>query len=112
MDGDCPDAEREGKMNEHENDTGDPAGRQTLPVLETDEAAREPGRADLVVDLSGIQQLDLTSLALLLTAQQKAQKEDSVVWLAGVPLGIWRALHAMGLGRFFRPFPVSGESAA
>ena len=39
----------------------------------------------------------LASLALLLTAQQRAEKEDRGVWLAGVPIPIWKALHAMGL---------------
>ena len=43
-------------------------------------------KGDLVVDLSGIKKLDLASLALLLTAQQKAEQEDRDVWLAGVPL--------------------------
>ena len=68
-------------------------------------------RGDLVVDLSGITELDLASLALLLTAQQNVEQEDRDVWLAGVPLHVWQALNAMGLGRFFKPFPVSGEVA-
>lgn len=67
---------------------------------------------DLVVDLSGLRELDFASLALLLTAQQQAEQEDRVVWLAGVPLQIWRNLNASGLGRFFRPFPVSGQKVA
>jgi ABC-type transporter Mla MlaB component len=73
-------------------------------------SCRESG--DLVVDLSGIRKLDFASLALLLTAQQQAEQEDRVVWLAGVPVQIWRNLTASGLGRFFRPFPVSGEKVA
>ena len=98
-------------MNEHENHarTKDHAG--DLPILEPAEVASQRKKGDLVVDLSGIQELDLTSLALLLTAQQNAEQEDRDVWLAGVPLHVWRALNAMGLGQFFKPFPVSGEVA-
>lgn len=65
---------------------------------------------DLVVDLTGISRLNLTDLALLLTAQRNAEQEDKTVWLAGVPLQIWQALRAMGLGGYFKPFPTSGES--
>jgi anti-anti-sigma regulatory factor len=102
------DAEREGTMNEHENEARTPEEVGRIHVLET---ADSTGSRDLVVDLSGIKELDLTSLALLLTAQQRAEKEDRGVWLAGVPIPIWKALHAMGLGRLFKPFPVSAEVA-
>ena len=105
------DAAREGTMNEHEKDarTREHAGH--LPTLEPVQVAAPGEKGDLVVDLSGIRELDLTSLALLLTAQQKAEKEDRDVWLAGVPLHVWQALNAMGLGQFFKPFPLSGEVA-
>ena len=98
-------------MNEHETEarTGEHSG--DLPVLESAAVAAQRKKGGLVVDLSGVRELDLTSLALLLTAQQKAAQEDREVWLAGVPLHVWQALHAMGLGRFFKPFPVSGEVA-
>ncbi len=82
-----------------------------LPIPAPGSSFRSPNRRDLVVDLTGIQELDLTNLALLLTAQQNAQKEDRAIWLVGVPLNVWQALHAMGLGRFFKPFPVSHEVA-
>jgi ABC-type transporter Mla MlaB component len=71
-------------------------------------ATPEPRERDLVVDLSHMQKLDITSLALLLTAQRQAKEEDRDVWLAGVPLQVWEALDGLGLGRFFKPFPVSG----
>lgn len=108
--GKITDRAREEIMNEHERQTTlreDETGPETvfprtLPV---------PEKRDLVVDLTGITRLDLKSLALLLTAQQQAAKEDRKVWLAGVPLRIWKALDDMGLGRFFRFFPVSGEMA-
>jgi ABC-type transporter Mla MlaB component len=102
-----PEAEREEIMNEHEKDTRTPDER--YEALGT--VSGRVKRGDLVVDLSGIKELDLTSLALLLTAQQRAEKEDRGVWLAGVPLQMWKALHAMGLGGLFKPFPVSGEVA-
>ena len=98
-------------MNEHENDTGLPDRAEELQVMESAETVRHRKKGDLVVDLSGIKELDVTSLALLLTAQQKAKQEDRAVWLAGVPMQVWHALNAMGLGRFFKPFPVSGEVA-
>ena len=98
-------------MNEHENDTGLPDRAEELQVMESAEAVAPRKKGDLVLDLSGMKELDVTSLALLLTAQQKAKQEDRAVWLAGVPIRVWQALNAMGLGRFFKPFPVSGEVA-
>jgi ABC-type transporter Mla MlaB component len=105
------DAEREGAMNEHENDVRAPEENERIRLIDAARTAGPRKKGDLVVDLSGIKELDLISLALLLTAQQKAEKEDRGVWLAGVPLQMWKALHSMGLGRFFKPFPVSGEVA-
>lgn len=99
-------------MNEHGEETGARGVVRTLPVVDRRSHGRMPDRSDLVVDLTGIQELDVTSLALLLTAQQNAQKEDRAIWLAGVPMGVWQALHAMGLGRFFKPFPVSAGGSA
>ena len=98
-------------MNEHENDTRLPDQPDELATFEQGDTGAARRKGDLVVDLSGITELDLASLALLLTAQQKAKEEDRDVWLAGVPLHVWKALNAMGLGRFFKPFPVSQEVA-
>ncbi len=98
-------------MNEHENDTRLPDQTGDLTTFEPGGAGTSERKGDLVVDLTGITELDLASLALLLTAQQKAEQEDRDVWLVGVPLHVWKALNAMGLGRFFKPFPVSGEVA-
>jgi anti-anti-sigma regulatory factor len=98
-------------MNEHEKNTGIDEGLDALGVAAKDRLqARIPER-DLVLDFSGIRKLDMANLSILLTAQQHAQEEDRSVWLAGIPLEIWRALHAMGLGAFFKPFPTSGELA-
>jgi len=99
-------------MNEHEVQTRTGEKAPSLPVVGSRTLGGKPGRADLVVDLSGVQKLDVTSLALLLTAQQNALKEDRAMWLAGVPMGVWRTLHDMGLGRFFKPFPVSPRSVS
>jgi len=99
-------------MNEQENERIAGAGRdvESLPVL--GRSTEGPGRrtGDLVVDLSGFKKLDLTSLALLLTAQRQAREEDREVWLAGVPVRIWEALENMGLGGLFKAFPVSGQA--
>ncbi|NIP57832.1 MAG: hypothetical protein GWM92_17770 [Gemmatimonadetes bacterium] len=51
-------------------------------------------------------------LALLLTACQIAEEEDRTVWAAGLPSSTWGALNAMGLGHFFRHFPLSEERRA
>ena len=98
-------------MNEHANDTGTEEKRVEISVLESSEVAAPRKKGDLVVDLSGVRELDFANLALLLTAQQKAEQEDRDVWLAGVPINVWQALNAMGLGQFFKPFPVSREVA-
>lgn len=84
--------------------------RKDLTVLSPGEDRPSPEKKDLVVDLSGMRELNLTSLALLLTAQRSAQRENRAVWLAGVPGQVWEALYAMGLGRFFRAFPTVGEA--
>ncbi|MFH1763983.1 MAG: STAS domain-containing protein [Gemmatimonadota bacterium] len=99
-------------MNEQENDARTGERNGNLPVLDAAGITAPRKKGDLVVDLSGIRELNQINLALLLTAQQKAEQEDRDVWLAGVPLHVWQALYAMGFGRFFRPFPVSGEVAS
>jgi len=98
-------------MNEHESDARNESQAQDLPVLEPVRPSTPRTKGDLVVDLSGIKELNLASLALLLTAQQLAKEEHRAVWLAGVPLNVWQALDSMGLGKFFKPFPTSREVA-
>ena len=97
-------------MNGHESDPTIREDTRVLPVLGTQRVSGQVKKADLVLDLSGIQELDVANLSLLLTTQQKAEQEDRDVWLVGVPIGVWQALHAMGLGGFFKPFPASGEA--
>ena len=63
-------------MNEHENDTRMPDQTGELAAFKPDGEATGKRKGDLVVDLSGITELDLASLSMLLTAQQKAEKED------------------------------------
>jgi anti-anti-sigma regulatory factor len=98
-------------MNEQENDTRTGEHGGNLAALEAAGVAVPRKEGDLVVDLTGIRELDLINLSLLLTAQRNAEEEDREVWLAGVPRKVWQALDAMGLGGFFRPFPVSTEVA-
>ena len=98
-------------MNEHENDTRIERPVETLHVAGPEGPRARTRGKDLVVDLSGIRKLDHANLSLLLTAQRQAQEEDRAIWLAGVPFEVWQALHAMGLGDFFKPFPVSREVA-
>lgn len=99
-------------MNENTNTTGERGAGRTLYVLDNLETGDAGHGSDLVVDLTGIQALDSVNLALLLTAQRNAQEEDRAVWLAGVPLSVWQALHALGVGHLFKPFPVFGETPA
>ena len=99
-------------MNEHEKETGIQKDTSKLPLAASRRTRGGPVRRDLVVDLSEMKELDVTSLALLLTAQQNAQKEDRAIWLTGVPVETWQTLRAMGLGRFFKPFPGSAGAAA
>ncbi len=71
-----------------------------------------PRPSDLVFDFSGMGQMTGADLALLLTACQIAEEEDRTVWAAGLPSSTWGALNAMGLGHFFRHFPLSEERRA
>jgi len=96
-------------MNEHEKDTETGSQVEALPVVASEGVEATPSDGDLVVDLTGIRELDVANLSILLTTQQQAQGEDRVIWLAGVPFEVWRTLHQMGLGGYFRPFPISGE---
>lgn len=77
---------------------------------------RAPGRQairpDVVLDLSDHDELGVADLALLLTAQQIAQREYRSIWIAGLPLEAWHTLHEMGLSHFFRPFPLSPRGNA
>ncbi len=99
-------------MSEERKDIESREGRRDLHVLDPAKVGPKRNPGDLVVDFSGIRKLDLTNLALLLTAQRNAELEDREVWLAGVTLQVWEALRAMGLGGLFKPFPVSGEAKA
>ena len=99
-------------MNQESKSTGDENRARLGTVLAAARPMPAFRRSDLIVDLSGIRALDFTSLALLLTAQQKAQLEDRAVWLVGVPLELWKSLQVMGLGRVFRLFPLSGSLTA
>jgi ABC-type transporter Mla MlaB component len=99
-------------MNEHEKETRIQKDTSKIPLAARRRTRRVPAGQDLVLDLSEMKELDVTNLALLLTAQQNAQKEDRAIWLTGVPVGTWHTLRTMGLGRFFRPFPGSAGAAA
>lgn len=73
---------------------------------------RQRTRPDVVLDLSDRDGLGVADLALLLTAQQIAQREHRSIWIAGLPLDAWHTLHEMGLSHFFRPFPLSPKGNA
>jgi anti-anti-sigma regulatory factor len=77
---------------------------QTVPVTSTEEA-RDDAVSDLIFDFSELEGLDLKGLAMLLTAQQVADRNAQTVWLAGLPRRVWKVFRAMGLDEYFREFP-------
>ena len=105
------DAAREGTMNEHTPDTEIEARPAKARPARVGAFRTIPEVRDLVIDLSGYLELDVTLLGMLLTAREKAAEEGKAVWLAGLHVQLWQALHAMGLARLFRPFPASEEAA-
>lgn len=64
-----------------------------------------PAGADLVFDFSGVTNLDLASLSLLLTARQLAHEDSRDVWVRALPCSTWRVLYSLGLQNYFRLFP-------
>lgn len=98
-------------MNEYRSEPRGDARTDEMAVLKASSPHGQPAKDDLVVDLSRTRELNLANLTVLLTAQQQAEEEDRAVWLVGVPMNVWRALDSMGLGRFFKAFPVSQELA-
>ena len=64
--------------------------------------------ADLVFDFSGLHPLELTDLALVLTARLRAAPSDRV-WVRALPHGAWRVLRGLGLDHLFRFYPAPGN---
>lgn len=98
-------------MRDHgrEGRNGDGSSPTTVPpmVRTTPEAEDAEPHRDLVFDFSQMDDISVHDLSVLLTAQRLATEEDRAVWAAGVQVETWHALHAMGLGHYFRPFPTS-----
>lgn len=69
-------------------------------------------RPDLVFDFSGLDEMTVLDLSVLLTAQRLASREDRTVWATGVAHQTWFALDAMGLTGFFKPFPAEENAKA
>jgi anti-anti-sigma regulatory factor len=97
-------------MNEQERDRR-VEGAETLEPFEARKPWRRGRFRDLVLDLSGVGDIDAANLTLLLTAQQHARSEGRSVWLAGTSAKIWETIVAMGLGRFFKRFPAPYKGA-
>lgn len=83
---------------------------QTVPVASIDEAHEGPLASDLIFDFSEMETLDVKGLAMLLTAQQVADRNAQTVWLAGLPRRVWEVFRAMGLDEYFREFPGLGDA--
>ncbi len=81
-----------------------------LPRSEGPEDGREatPG-TDLVFEFSGRRGLDMTSLALVLTARLQAGPLGRV-WVKEIPVETWNALRSMGLDHFFMVVPGPGDA--
>ncbi len=100
-------------MNGRNYDDSDPRGYGAAVGLATvEETSHQPNDVDLIFDFTGIQTLDVRSLSLLLTAQQVADRDGNVVWVAGLPEQVWSVFRAMGLDDFFREFPKDGDARA
>lgn len=98
-------------MNEHAQDGYLEAKPPRFKRLSGSGYHHAPRKDDVVIDLSGVLELDVASLGLLLTAQQQAETEGRCVWLAGLHVQLWQALDAMGLGRLFKAFPIPQKAA-
>ena len=109
--GGSADAAREGAMNEQASNADMEVRARRARRLRGGGFHHAPERRDLVIDLSGVTELDVTSLAIILTARQKAEEEGRRVWLAGLQVHLWQALNAMGLARLFMAFPIPDEVA-
>jgi hypothetical protein len=109
--GEPVDAAREGEMKEHTSNTDSRVKAPRPKRLWGGGFLHALEKRDIVIDLSGVTELDVTSLSMILTARQKAEEEGRIVWLAGLQLHLWQALSAMGLARLFKAFPIPDEAA-
>lgn len=82
-----------------------------VPVSEAREwAADDAGTGnDLVFDFTGEYGLDLTDLALVLTARLQAGPEGRV-WVRHIPDETWNVLQALGLDHLFHVYPGPGDA--
>lgn len=99
-------------MNEQERDRRVQGAEVAFEPFEARKPWRRNRVRDLVLDLSGVNDIDAANLTLLLTAQQYARREGRSVWLAGASAKIWETIVAMGLVRFFKRFPAPYKGAA
>ncbi|MFD7004158.1 STAS domain-containing protein [Streptomyces mirabilis] len=65
-----------------------------------------PGQ-DLVIDLSGLEYCDSTSITALLPCRQRAQAADADMTLAAVPANTLRILTVVGLDQVFTIQPAA-----
>jgi len=100
-------------MRDHgrENRGGEDGTTIVASVRVRERGARSGGE-DLVFDLSGMDEMTVKELSVLLTAQQLASREDRAVWATGVAAGTWHALRTMGLTDYLKPFPGEVGNAA
>lgn len=73
-------------------------------------AGRDAGMGnDLVFDFTSQRELDLTDLALVLTARLQAEPGERV-WVRQIPWETWDVLRALGLDHLFRVYPGPGDA--
>ena len=65
--------------------------------------------ADLVFEFAGKRGLNLTDLALVLTARLQAGPYGRV-WVREIPVETWNVLRSMGLDHFFTVVPGTGDA--
>ena len=68
-----------------------------------------PPGTDLVFEFSGRRGLDMTSLALVLTARLQAGPRGTV-WVKEIPVETWNVLRSLGLDHFFMVVPGPGDA--
>lgn len=70
--------------------------------------ASTPDEGHVVFDFSGIEQGNVTDLALIITARLQSAPTDNV-WVRSLPWRTARVLEILRLDHLFRHYPESGD---
>ena len=97
-------------MKPNGTDDGSQYGRPRLLTGSDRSGSRalDSDETDVVFDFTGLHQLDLCDLAMVLTARLQASPGDRV-WVRALPPSTWVVLRALGLDHLFHRYPTSTE---